>query len=257
MDTATFSQTLLEEDVRLELGLSADELDALCLHYELLCKWNRRIRIAGTVDPKRAAVELFADSLVACRFAERLAPEPSSDALRQSLRVLDIGAGAGLPGFLAKILRPGCNLTCVDNNAKKMAFLKRLAQELGLADVEIARARAEALSKKAEYRETFDLAFCRAVAAPPIACELAIPFLKAGGVFVLQTVADPGGEGGEKALERVRKPADILGATIGMTKSYMLSSTGGSRLLVEIRKVSETPAQFPRDAGTIKKRPLS
>lgn len=257
MNSETFRRTLAEEATRLGIEISAEELDAFRLHYELLRKWNERVRLVGTAEPERAAIELFADSLAACRFAGALGPGRTGDATRSALNVIDIGSGAGLPGVSINTLRPDWSLTFVEANAKKISFLKSLSRELGLTAARIAHGRAEALAREPAYRESFDLAFCRAVAVPPVACELAVPFLKIGGSFILQTSAHAGDAEQQKALEKIRRAAEALGSTLGRTTSYSLSDTKGQRMLIEITKKSETPQQFPRDSKTIKKKPLS
>jgi len=140
MNSDQFRSALIEETERLDAELSGGELDTLCLHYELLRKWNPRVRLVGTIEPARAAVELFADSVLACRFAGGLA------GAHASARVIDIGSGAGFPGVVAKILRPLWPLTLVENNAKKVSFLKTLGHELALADAIVLRERAERLA---------------------------------------------------------------------------------------------------------------
>jgi 16S rRNA (guanine527-N7)-methyltransferase len=260
-DTAIFKQTLMHEADLLRLGLSAPQLDALCAHYALLKKWNARIRIAGTTDPRRAAIELFADSLAACRFAEKVAQtnerEVTPENLNSGLAIMDIGSGAGLPGIPIKIARPDWKLTLVEINAKKVAFLKNALRELGV-EADIAAERAEELAPRAElgYREAFDLVFCRAVAAPATACELAVPFLKLGGSFILQTTESEVGSGAKMAFEHITSAASQLGATIGDTTSYSLTGVRGQRVLVEVRKVTATPLRFPRASRIMKKNPL-
>ena len=246
-----FRSALIDETKRLGAELSGGELDTLCLHYELLCKWNPRVRLVGTIEPARAAVELFADSVLACRFAGDLT---SDDA---SARVIDIGSGAGFPGIVAKILRPPWRVTLVDNNAKKVSFLKTLGHELDLADTIVLRARAERLAHAPEFRGQFDLAFCRAVADPPAACELATPFLKVGGSLILQAVSSPDEEQGGSALQNIRALASAVGATIGATRTYTLKGVARKRSLIQVEKQGPTPSHLPRDHKSIRKKPLA
>ena len=257
MSVEIFRRALAEEAASLRIDVPTEKLDALCAYHELLCKWNRRIRLVGTVEPERAAVELFADSLIACEFAQSLDYAGAAATAQRVFSVIDIGSGAGLPGIPAKIMKPDWNMTLVESDAKRIAFLNHLSRELGLSDVRIERGRAEELAREPAYRQKFDLAFCRAVAAPAAACELAVPFLAKNGSLILQATIRGRQTGREEAVKKVRKPAGTLGATTDQTRTYTLSSTSEERLLIRIKKIAETPGEFPRDFRSIKKKPLS
>ena len=251
MSRETFRRILEEEAKSRGIEVSTATLGALCVHYELLRKWNARIRLVGTVDPARAAIELFADSLIACEFAQKLGRAAGPDATDNTLEALDIGSGAGLPGAPVKAMAPEWNLTLIEVDTKRVAFLKELVRELGWNDVRVERGRAEDLAHTPEFRESFDLVFCRAVAAPRIALELAIPFLKIGGSFILQTTEKIYAE----EDEAVGQAALALGASAALRAGYKFSPGGEKRLLVQIKKISETAAEFPRNFQTIKKKP--
>jgi len=258
-----FRRTLSEEADRLSFTLSPGDLDALGLHYELLRKWNPRARLTAAIKPERAAIELFADCLAACAFADSLANESS----RTALCVIDIGAGAGLPGVPLKILRPEWRLTIVESNAKKVAFLKTLIRELDLKKTTIKRGRAETIAREDEFRDRFDLAFCRAVGVPAIACELAAPFLAIGGTLIVQTIIHPSdaprkadsadGAEWDSILHPIRTAAEALNVSIVESISYRLSSVDIQRALIAVQKTDSTPSRYPRDPRTIKKKPLA
>ena len=253
-DAEIFRTALSEESRRLGVEFSAEAMDAMCLHYRLLCKWNPRIRLVGTIEPRRAAIELFADSLAALRFVEDL--DIRAGGGENALQMIDIGSGAGFPGIPIKILRPRCELTIVDSSAKRTSFLKALVREPGLPDASVIRGRAEGLAHDPSLRERFDLAFCRAVAAVPVACELAVPFLKVGGSFIAQA-SSRADSAGTEAAKTIRKAAEALGATIGLSTSYKLSGGAGERSLIQIKKLEPTPEQFPRERPTMMKKPLA
>lgn len=249
-----FRQTLLGEAQSLDVAISSQQLEAMCLHYELICKWNPKVRLVGNVDPRRVAIELFGDCLVANKFIDSILSERSSEG---PLSIIDIGAGGGLPGIPIKILRPEWKLTLIDVNAKKISFAKTLAREVNLVNTTIVRGRAESLAHNEDMREQYDLAFCRAVAAGPIVCELSAPFLKIGGRFIAQLAGESRGEDHSEEGENLGKAAQLVGATIGITKSYKVEPEGGKRLTIEIIKVSATPEKYPRDYKKIVKKPLA
>ncbi|MBI4832337.1 MAG: 16S rRNA (guanine(527)-N(7))-methyltransferase RsmG [Candidatus Lindowbacteria bacterium] len=186
-DEEEFCAALLSEAKRHGVAVTADARDALSLHYGMLRKWNPRVRLVGSVEPRRAAVELFADSLVAARFAQALVAARA--AARADISAVDIGSGGGFPGIIVKIVYPQWRITLIDSSTKKIAFLKAAVREAGIEKIDVIRGRAEDLSQRPEMTESFDLAFCRAVTQPAAACALALPFVKIGGFFIAQTGA--------------------------------------------------------------------
>src|SRR5258707_1038360 len=97
--------------------------------------------------------------------------------------LVDIGAGAGFPGLPLKILCPELQLTLVESIAKKATFLRHMIDALGLTNVEIVVARAEAAGRDPAQRERYDVAVARAVAELRVLAEYCLPFCRIGGRF--------------------------------------------------------------------------
>jgi 16S rRNA (guanine(527)-N(7))-methyltransferase RsmG len=93
-------------------------------------------------------------------------------------RVIDIGTGAGFPGFPAAIAQPQWQVTLLDSTQKKVRFLAELATELGLEQVQAIADRAEFLGHQPAHREQYDLALLRAVGGPPPVLNMACPWSK-------------------------------------------------------------------------------
>ncbi|WGG23862.1 16S rRNA (guanine(527)-N(7))-methyltransferase RsmG [Mycoplasmoides gallisepticum] len=53
----------------------------------------------------------------------------------QSLNVIDIGTGAGIPGLIIKIIYPQLNVYLVDSNAKKITFINEVIKKLNFTGV--------------------------------------------------------------------------------------------------------------------------
>ena len=77
----------------------------------------------------------------------------------RSLRMLDVGSGAGLPGVALAVARPDWSITTVDAVAKKAAFVRQVAGELGLDNLEPLHARVEALPPHARFDVVISRAF--------------------------------------------------------------------------------------------------
>src|ERR1700737_4938935 len=135
------------------------------------------------------AEELVEDSLV---LLEHLGPAKS---------VVDVGSGGGLPGLPLKIARPDLNMTLVEADQDKAAFLVAACAALGLQGVEVLARRAEEVGQDPLYRETFDLAVARALAPMPVLAELCLPLVKVGGRLVAQKTDSEDVDGAGRAIE--------------------------------------------------------
>ena len=81
-------------------------------------------------------------------------------------------------------MRPELQLTLVESIAKKAAFLRHMVDTLGLTNVEIVVARAEAAGRDPAQRERYDVAVARAVAELRVLAEYCLPLCRIGGRFL-------------------------------------------------------------------------
>jgi 16S rRNA (guanine527-N7)-methyltransferase len=117
----------------------------------LLTKWNKVYNLTAITEPEQMITQHVLDSLAIA--------EPLDSLLlrKHGARVLDVGSGAGLPGIPLAIARPAWQLTLLDSNSKKTAFIAQAAAEIGLSNVSVATARAESF-----VSAPFDVIVCRA-----------------------------------------------------------------------------------------------
>ena len=166
-------------------------------------------------------------------------------------KVLDIGTGAGFPGIPIKIAFPKTKVSLLDSLNKRVNFLNEVIHELGLENINAFHGRAEDFAKKDLMREKFDLVVSRAVANLSSLSEFCLPYVKVGGKFVSYK--------SEKALEELETSNNaitILGGGNVRTDEFLLPGTDFNRTFVVIEKIKETPAKYPRKAGTPVKQPL-
>lgn len=179
----------------------------------------------------------LADSLVALEL------EP----VRRATTVLDLGSGAGVPGFPLAIARPDAAFVLLESASRKCAFLRRTAAACGISNVEVFHDRAESYDARGRH----DLVTARAVASLDVTAEYAAPLLRVGGTVVIW--------GGKRSPEREadanRAAAELGLDALTVTRAEPFLGARDHHLYV-MSKVKETPPRFPRRPGIAAKRPL-
>jgi 16S rRNA (guanine527-N7)-methyltransferase len=164
--------------------------------------------------------------------------------------LIDIGSGAGFPGFPLKILNPSLCLISIESTAKKADFQRKLTEYLKLNSLIIENDRAEVLART-DIRGTADLIVSRALATISTLIEISLPYLKKGGRAVFFKSFP--------CQEEIAAAANALNLCCGRQISvynYQIRKTDPQRSLVIIEKTKETPVKYPRRNGIPFKRPL-
>ena len=162
--------------------------------------------------------------------------------------VIDVGTGAGFPGLPLKIAQPDISLTLLDSLDKRVRFLGDVCAATGLTDVTCLHTRAE---EAPELRGQFDAAVSRAVARLYLLCELCLPFVRTGGVFLAMKGPDCAAE-----LDEARSAIRKLGGTYERTTRYTIPGTDVTHSVVVIRKTAPTPPKYPRRWAKMQKEHL-
>jgi len=136
-----------------------------------LLEWNQRMNLTAITDDEGVWQKHFADSLTLLS----LLPEGS-------IKLIDIGSGAGFPGLPIKIMRPDIFATLLDSLRKRIFFLEDTVRLLELEDVCCIHARAEDFQKVTG--NNYDVCTSRAVARLDKLCTWCLPFVKPGGLFL-------------------------------------------------------------------------
>ena len=172
----------------LGLRLSAAQLDQLLAYLALLQKWNKVYNLTAVRDPTQMLSHHLIDSLsVIAPLQRRGAPA----------RLMDVGAGGGLPGVVIAICCPATDVSCVDAVAKKATFIQQVAAELKLPNLHGVHCRVEQLRA-----EPFGVVTSRAFASLADFTGLTRPLLAAGAVWMAM-------KGQHPADEIAALPADV------------------------------------------------
>lgn len=168
--------------------------------------------------------------------------------LGDARRVVDVGSGGGLPGIPLKIVRPDLELTLIEADQDKAAFLVHACARLGLQGVEVVARRAEEAGHDPRLRETFDVAVARALAPMPVLAELCLALVRVGGRLLAQKTEAEGMGAAGHAIEVM---GGALSAVHESPTAARLSGT-----VVVIEKIRPTPSAYPRRPGVPARKPL-
>ena len=156
MTSMVYEAALRQGVEALGLTLSDIQITQLLGYHALIQKWNKVYNLTAIRDPAEMLTHHLLDSLaIIAPLRIRLAglayeQDGANDAASEPhlYRLLDVGAGAGLPGVVVAICCPDIHVTCVDAVAKKMAFVQQVATELKLSNLKALHARVETLTQK-------------------------------------------------------------------------------------------------------------
>lgn len=219
------------------LTVSAEQYESFKTYAALLVEWNQKMNLTAITDKHGITVKHFLDSVLPLKFLD----------IPVGASLIDVGTGAGFPGIPLKIMRPDIKLTLLDSLNKRVNFLSEVCKAIDL-DTPCIHARAEELGRDKNYRERYDFAAARAVAAMPVLTEYCLPYVKVGGTFVALKGRNENYKDSENAVK-------ILGGEFSDVTEYALPD-GDGRTLICVRKTKETPPKYPRNSGQISKKAL-
>jgi 16S rRNA (guanine527-N7)-methyltransferase len=231
----------------LDAGLSALALEltpearaAIDGHARLLLAWTEAINLTAIREPAAVAVGHVVDSLTAVRVLRD----------RGADRSIDLGAGGGYPGIPLAAALPSVRTLLLEPIAKKAGFLSVVAAATGLEDtVEAAAVRAEALAADSRHRGRWPAVTARAVASLADLVELAFPLLEPDGCLVAWKRGDIGPE-----LAAADKALVALGGGTLEVHEIVVPGLDGHKLVIATA-LGRSPAAYPRDPATRKRRP--
>lgn len=232
-------ETILRQGLT-ELSLSPQAAPVLAQYGRLLVEKNQTMNLTAITQPDQVARLHMLDCAA-------LLPRTQWG----GKAVLDVGTGAGFPGLVLKILEPSLRLTLLDGLNKRIDWLREIAPQLGVEELTALHGRAEEFGRMPEYREQFDLVTSRAVAELRMLCELCLPFVRPGGLFL--AMKGPNCQAEKDAANRC---ITLLGGQLEPDWVYRIPGTEITHRVVVVRKKSTTPAQYPRRFSKMKKFPL-
>lgn len=245
---ATFVDSLRDAAVAVGVPLADAQIDACARYTDLLLATNEHTNLTRIIEPAAVAVKHFADSLTLLKAVPDL-PDGAT--------LVDIGTGAGFPGMALKIARPDLRVLLIDSVAKRLTFLREVAETLDLTGVALLHLRAEDAGRVPAHRDRYDLVCARAVASLPTLLEWCGPLVRPEGRFVAMKAASA-----DEETAQARNAAGLLKLRLESDVALTLPPVPGNdeppaaRRLLVYRKTAPTPPPYPRRAAEIKAKPL-
>jgi 16S rRNA (guanine527-N7)-methyltransferase len=131
----------------LGLDVSAEPQAQLLAYMDLIGKWTKVYNLTAVRDANEMLTHHLLDSLAVVAPLRREVAKLVLPEGQPQLRMLDVGAGAGLPGIVIAITCSEISVTCVDTVAKKAAFIQQVAATLKLPNLKGLHARVESLTQ--------------------------------------------------------------------------------------------------------------
>ena len=231
---------LLKEKAEMfHVKLDETALEKFDIYGKLLVEWNEKINLTAITDPEGVTIKHFLDSLTIFSYVD----------IPEGAKVIDVGTGAGFPGLAMLIARPDLDITLMDSTKKRLMVIENLLENIGLS-ANVVHSRAEEAGKNKAFREQYDFSTARAVTNLRDLAEYCLPFVKVGGSFIPMKSA--------KAQEEIaegKKAIHVLGGQIVKQDTFELLDCG-ERTIINIKKISSTPAKYPRPSAKIAKNPI-
>lgn len=160
---------------KMRVVLDGIAITRLCQYFGELDKWNRKMNLVAKAP---------AQDILEIHFLDSLTLLPLLKAGERSVKLLDVGTGAGFPGMVLKIVQPELEVTLVEPRQKRVSFLKHVIRTLGLKGMEIMATRLEKGTTAVAGDKQFPVITSRAFTSIVEFLDLVAPFSPAGGKVI-------------------------------------------------------------------------
>lgn len=209
--------------------------------------WNEKMNLVSFRSAEEILWRHFADSLAGLSMINKFSSSTKP-------LIIDIGTGAGFPGFPIKIAKPSCSLIMIESITKKCLFLTHIKKQLNFSDIKIINDRAEIICREPKLKANCDFVLSRAVSKFSPNLEIAIPFLKIGGTAIIYKTKNS--IEGDEGLKTIDNALNILGAKLEDKIFYSIPGGDQEYCILAFKKIKDTPGQYPRRVGIPEKKPL-
>lgn len=229
---------------KLKIKLDDAQIEKLDLLAENMINDPLYKSVSKIFDKEEMAIKHFLDSLLPLCYS---LPQWKSQS------ILDLGTGGGFPCLPLAVALPKSHFTAVDGRQKSVDFVARMAESIGLTNVETIHSRIEDLGQDKSHREKYDLVLCRALSSVRVLAEYTLPLTKNNGWSFYYK--------GPKLDEEIAEASNafkVLGVDTNNIEIYRLlpPEIPFERNFICILKSDSVPAKYPRKSGTPLSKPL-
>jgi len=161
-----------------QINVSEEELLKIESYIKLLQKWNKVHNLISCSDLDEIIDKHIIDSLSVVPYIKSYLNKNSI-----TKNIIDVGAGAGLPGIILAISLPDVPVTMIDSNNKKVAFIHQAITELKIKNAKAINERVEFLEKKQDFQNNFSIIVSRAFSSIVNFIELTKGLLNPNGCW--------------------------------------------------------------------------
>lgn len=138
---------LLEDAIRqTQVAPDASQLDTLVRYVQMMHKWNKAYNLTSVRDPEEMVYKHLVDSVVVAPYLT-------------GTHYIDVGTGPGLPGIPLSIMCQDKHFVLLDSLGKRVRFMKQVAFELGLDNIQPVQSRVEAFQPTSRLDGVISRAF--------------------------------------------------------------------------------------------------
>jgi 16S rRNA (guanine527-N7)-methyltransferase len=123
-------KVLIEGLTDSNIAVNKEQQEKLIDYVLMMNKWNKTYNLTSVRDPREMMIKHIIDSII-------ISPHITENTY------IDVGTGPGLPGIPLAIMHPNKTFILLDSLGKRVRFMKQVAYELGIDNIQPVQARVE------------------------------------------------------------------------------------------------------------------
>lgn len=244
----SLSQYLNLGALALGINLKEEVIRSFIIYLKMIISYQKKVNITSIQDPFAIINKHFLDSLSCIDIINNLSKILNQ---KKSIKVIDVGSGAGFPGIPVKIFLSNNKMLLLEARRNRIIFLNDVIKKLKLTGIQAIQDRAENIGQISTYREKFQIVLSRAVASLDVLSEYCLPLCQINGAMIAFK-----GSSYYEEFVKSKKVIEKLGGILESINIIKIPYSEIFRYILVIRKIKSTPEEYPRKNGIPQKRPL-